>query len=115
MKQDEVTHHFVDENMTNYADYACTTDGVNMNTHNQACISKLEFGEPSPEYNGLYYIEMNFHAFNLSKMNEIVEVETEVEDSFWTIKNAAVTAGVSGFSLAAIAFILWGKRPNNLF
>ena len=48
-------------------------------------------------------------------MNEIVEVETEVEDSFWTIKNAAVTAGLSGFSLAAIAFILWGKRPNNLF
>jgi len=111
MKQDEVTHHFVDENMTNYADYACTTDGVNMNTHNQACISKLEFGEPSPEYNGLYYIEMNFHAFNLSKMNEVVEIETEVEDSFWTIKNVAVTAGFGGFSLGAIAFILWGRKP----
>ena len=114
MKQDEVTHHFVDENMTNYADYACTTDGVNMNTHNQACISKLEFGEPSQEYNGLYYIEMNFHAFNLSKMNEIVEIETEVEDSFWTIKNAVVTAGLGGFSLGVVAFILWSRKPTIL-
>ena len=34
--------HFVDENLTNYGDYACSTDGVNMNTPNQACISKLE-------------------------------------------------------------------------
>ncbi len=103
-------NYYVDENMTNYADYACTTDAVNMDTHNQACISKLEFGEPSAEYNGMDYIEMNFHAFNLSKMNEVVEIETEVEDSFWTIKNVAVTAGLGGFSLGAIAFILWSRK-----
>ena len=49
--------------MTNYADYACSTDGVNMNTHNQACIAKLEFGEPSQTYNGNSYIENTLNLF----------------------------------------------------
>ena len=39
-----------------------------MNTHNQACISKLEFGEPSVSYDGQTVIEMNFNAFNLSRL-----------------------------------------------
>ena len=105
-------NHYVDENLTNYADYACSTDGVNMNTPNQACISKLEFGEPSATYNGTNFIEMNFNAFNLSRLDIQKGVVTLKEDSgFWTIKNAAIVAGLTGFGIGMIAFVLWSRRP----
>ena len=105
-------NHYVDENLTNYADYACSTDGVNMNTPNQACISKLEFGEPSATYNGTNFIEMNFNAFNLSRLdiqNGVVTLKEE--NGFWTIKNATIVAGVTGFGIGMIAFVLWSRRP----
>ena len=105
-------NHYVDENLTNYADYACSTDGVNMNTPNQACISKLEFGEPSATYNGTNFIEMNFNAFNLSRLDIQNGVVTLKEESgFWTIKNATIVAGVTGFGIGMIAFVLWSRRP----
>ena len=104
-------NHQVDENMTNYADYMCSTDGVNMNTHNQACIAKLEFGEPSSSYNGNNYIEMKYHAFNLSRLEINQETKVTQDDDFWNIKNAAVAAGLGGFSLGGIAFVLWARRP----
>ena len=104
-------NHQVDENMTNYADYACSTDGVNMNTHNQACIAKLEFGEPSQTYNGNSYIEMNYHAFNLSRLNVNLENKVIQEDNFWKIQNVAAAAGLIGFGLGGIAFVLWARRP----
>ena len=105
-------NHYVDENLTNYADYACSTDGVNMNTPNQACISKLEFGEPSATYNGTNFIEMNFNAFNLSRLDIQNGVVTLKEESgFWTIKNATIVAGLTGFGIGMIAFVLWSRRP----
>ena len=104
-------NHFVDENLTNYGDYACSTDGVNMNTHNQACISKLEFGEPSQAYNGTSYIEMNYHAFNLSKLEIKEEIVIAEESGFWTVRNAAITAGALGFGAGIIAFVAWARRP----
>ena len=105
-------NHYVDENLTNYADYACSTDGVNMNTPNQACISKLEFGEPSATYNGTNFIEMNFNAFNLSRLDIQNGIVTLKEDSgFWTIKNATIVAGLTGFGIGMIAFVLWSRRP----
>ena len=104
-------NHQVDENLTNYADYACSTDGVNMNTHNQACIAKLEFGEPSQTYNGNNYIEMNYHAFNLSRLNVNLENKVIQEDNFWKIQNVAAAAGLIGFGLGGIAFVLWARRP----
>ena len=105
-------NHYVDENLTNYADYACSTDGVNMNTPNQACISKLEFGEPSATYNGTNFIEMNFNAFNLSRLDIQNGVVTLKEESgFWTIKNATIVAGVTGFGIGMIAFVRWSSRP----
>tara|TARA_B100002052_G_scaffold240722_1_gene225031 strand:- start:519 stop:2897 length:2379 start_codon:yes stop_codon:yes gene_type:complete len=103
--------HFVDENLTNYGDYACSTDGVNMNTHNQACISKLEFGEPSASYDGSTIIEMNFNAFNLSRLQMEVETIQEVEDTFWTISNVAILAGAGGFVSGAVMFVFWARRP----
>ena len=102
--------HHIDENMTNYGDYACSTDGVNMNTHNQACIAKLEFGEPSSSYNG-NYIEMMYNAFNLSRLEIKQDNVVTQEDGFWNIKNAAVAAGLVGFSLGGVAFVLWARRP----
>ena len=102
--------HFVDENLTNYADYACSTDGVNMNTHNQACISKLEFGEPSVSYDGQTVIEMNFNAFNLSRLEMKVEIIQEVEESIWTIRNVALLAGAGGFAGGALALVFFGRR-----
>jgi hypothetical protein len=107
----ESGNHYVDENLTNYADYACSTDGVNMNTPNQACISKLEFGEPSSSYNGTNFIEMNFNAFNLSRLQIGVEIIQEVEDIFWTTKNVAVLTGASGFIAGAAMFVFWTRRP----
>ena len=105
-------NHYVDENLTNYADYACSTDGVNMNTPNQACISKLEFGEPSATYNGTNFIEMNFNAFNLSRLDIQNGIVTLKEDSgFWTIKNATIVAGLTGFGIGMIVFVLWSRRP----
>ena len=104
-------NHQIDENMTNYGDYMCSTDGVSMNTHNQACIAKLEFGEPSQSYNGNYYIEMMYHAFNLSRLEIKQETEVTQEDVFWNIRNTTVVAGLGGFSLGAVAFILWARRP----
>jgi hypothetical protein len=101
----------VDENLTNYADYACSTDGVNMNTPNQACISKLEFGEPSSSYNGTNFIEMNFNAFNLSRLQIDVEIIQEVEDIFWTTKTVAVLTGAGGFIAGAAMFVFWTRRP----
>ena len=103
-------NHQVDENMTNYEDYACSTDGVNMNTHNQACIAKLEFREPSSSYNG-NYIEMLYNAFNLSRLEIKQDNVVTQEDGFWNIKNAAVAAGLVGFSLGGVAFVLWARRP----
>ena len=103
-------NHHIDENMTNYGDYACSTDGVNMNTHNQACIAKLEFGEPSSSYNG-NYIEMMYNAFNLSRLEIKQDNVVTQEDGFWNIKNAAVAAGLVGFSLGGVAFVLWARRP----
>ena len=103
-------NHHIDENMTNYGDYACSTDGVNMNTHNQACIAKLEFGEPSSSYNG-NYIEMLYNAFNLSRLEIKQDNVVTQEDGFWNIKNAAVAAGLVGFSLGGVAFVLWARRP----
>ena len=103
--------HYVDENMTNYGDYACSTDGVSMTTSNQACISKLEFGEPSSAYNGTTFIEMNYNAFNLSRLQMEVETIQEIEDTFWTIRNVAVIAGASGFVGGAVAFVFWARRP----
>ena len=102
--------HYVDENMTNYGDYACSTDGVNMNTANQACISKLEFGEPSSAYNGTNFIEMNFNAFNLSRLQMEVETIQEIEESVWTIRNVALLAGAGGFAGGALALVFWGRR-----
>jgi len=104
-------NHFVDENLTNYGDYACSTDGVSMTTPNQACISKLEFGEPSSAYNGTNFIEMNFNAFNLSRLQMEVEIIQEVEDTFWTIRNVAAFAGLGGFTAGIIAFVIWARRP----
>ena len=104
-------YHYVDENLTNYGDYACSTDGVNMNTPNQACISKLEFGEPSSAYNGTNFIEMNFNAFNLSRLQMEVEIIQEVEDTFWTIRNVAILAGAGGFVGGAVMFVFWARRP----
>ena len=124
-------NHFVDENLTNYDDHACSTDGVNMNTHNQACIEKLEFGEPSQSYNGTSYIEMNYYAFNLSRVNVPViyiaqdeptvwlffwQIEEDGKKSFmisnpWTIRNVAITAGALGFGAGIIAFVGWARRP----
>ena len=104
-------NHFVDENLTNYGDYACSTDGVNMNTHNQACIEKLEFGEPSQDYNGTSYIEMNYHAFNLSMLEIKEEIVIAEKDEFWTIRNVAITAGALGFGAGIIAFVGWARRP----
>ena len=103
--------HHIDENMTNYGDYACSTDGVNMNTHNQACIAKLEFGEPSQSYNGNYYIEMMYNAFNLSRLEIRQETEVTQEDVFWNIRNTTVVAGLGGFGLGVVAFVLWARRP----
>jgi len=103
--------HYVDENMTNYGDYACSTDGVSMTTPNQACISKLEFGEPSSAYNGTNFIEMNFNAFNLSRLQMEVEIIQEVEDTFWTIRNVAILAGAGGFVAGAVMFVFWARRP----
>ena len=107
----ETGDHYVDENMTNYGDYACSTDGVSMTTSNQACISKLEFGEPSSDYNGTNFIEMNFNAFNLSRLQMEVEIIQEVEDTFWTIRNVAILAGAGGFVAGAVMFVLWARRP----
>ena len=104
-------NHHIDENMTNYGDYACSTDGVNMNTHNQACIAKLEFGEPSSSYNG-NYIEMMYNAFNLSRLEIKQDNVVTQEDGFWNIKNAAVAAGLVGFSLGGVAFVLWARSPK---
>ena len=104
-------NHQVDENMTNYGDYACSTDGVNMNTHNQACIAKLEFGEPSQTYNGNSHIEMKYHAFNLSRLEIKPVNEIAQEDEFWTVKNATIVAGFTGFGIGMIAFVLWARRP----
>ena len=104
-------NHQVDENMTNYEDYACSTDGVNMNTHNQACIAKLEFGEPSSSYNG-NYIEMMYHSFNLSRLEIKQDNVVTQEDGFWNVKNAAVAAGLVGFSLGGVAFFLWARSPK---
>ena len=107
-------NHQVDENMTNYADYMCSTDGVNMNTHNQACIAKLEFGEPSSSYNGNNYIEMKYHAFNLSRLElkDDKQVVTQ-ENSFWTANNAKIVAKWSGFGIGVSAFVLWSLRKKN--
>ena len=104
-------NHFVDENLTNYDDYACSTDGVNMNTHNQACIEKLEFGEPSQSYNGTSYIEMNYYAFNLSRLEIKEEIVIAEKDEFWTVRNVAITAGALGFAAGIIAFVGWARRP----
>ena len=107
----EEGNHQVDENMTNYEDYACSTDGVNMNTHNQACIAKLEFGEPSSSYNG-NYIEMMYHSFNLSRLEIKQDNVVTQEDGFWNVKNAAIAAGLVGFSLGGGAFVLWARSPK---
>ena len=104
-------NHFVNENLTNYGDYACSTDGVNMNTHNQACIEKLEFGEPSQSYNGTSYIEMNYYAFNLSRLEIKEEIVIAEKDEFWTVRNVAITAGALGFAAGIIAFVGWARRP----
>ena len=104
-------NHFVDENLTNYDDHACSTDGVNMNTHNQACIEKLEFGEPSQSYNGTSYIEMNYYAFNLSRLEIKEEIVIAEKDEFWTVRNVAITAGALGFAAGIIAFVGWARRP----
>ena len=104
-------NHFVDENLTNYDDYACSTDGVNMNTHNQACIEKLEFGEPSQSYNGTSYIEMNYYAFNLSRLEIKEEIVIAEKDEFWTVRNVAITAGALGFAAGIIVFVGWARRP----
>ena len=105
-------NHYVDENLTNYVDYACSTDGVNMNTPNQACISKLEFGEPSTTYNGTNFIEMNFNAFNLSRLGiQDDGITLQEESGFWTVRNATIIAGFGGFSIAMAAFVLWSRRP----
>ncbi len=103
-------NHYVDENVTNYGDYMCSTDVVNMNTHNQACIAKLEFGEPSSSYSG-NYIEMMYHSFNLSRLEIKQDTQITQEDGFWNIKNVAVAAGLVGFSLGGVAFVLWARRP----
>ncbi len=105
-------NHYVDENLTNYVDYACSTDGVNMNTPNQACISKLEFGEPSNTYNGTNFIEMNFNAFNLSRLGiQNDGIILKEESGFWNVRNATIIAGFGGFSIAMAAFVLWSRRP----
>ena len=105
-------NHYVDENLTNYVDYACSTDGVNMNTPNQACISKLEFGEPSTTYNGTNFIEMNFNAFNLSRLGiQDDGITLQEESGFWNVRNATIIAGFGGFSVAMAAFVLWSRRP----
>ena len=105
-------NHYVDENLTNYVDYACSTDGVNMNTPNQACISKLEFGEPSNTYNGTNFIEMNFNAFNLSRLDiQNDGIILKEESGFWNVRNATIIAGFGGFSIAMAAFVLWSRRP----
>ena len=82
-----------------------------MNTHNQACIAKLEFGEPSQTYNGDNYIEMKYHAFNLSRLEIKPVNEIAQERGFWTVKNTAIVAGFTGFSIGSIAFVLWARRP----
>ena len=81
-----------------------------MNTPNQACISKLEFGEPSSAYNGTNFIEMNYNAFNLSRLQIEVEIIPEVEETIWTIRNVALLAGAGGFAGGALALVFWGRR-----
>ena len=107
----EEGNHQVDENMTNYNDYMCSTDGVSMNTHKQACVAKLEFGEPSVNYNGTYYIEMMYDAFNLSRLEIKEEIEVTKEEEFWNVKNTAAIAGIIGFGAGLIAFVVWARRP----
>ncbi|MEC7687250.1 MAG: hypothetical protein VX817_02630, partial [Candidatus Thermoplasmatota archaeon] len=94
------------ENLTNYGDYACSTDGVNMNTHNQACISKLEFGEPSSAYNGTNFIEMNFNAFNLSRLGSQNEIGSINEKDEGLLPAPSVVA-----ALGIIVFVVWARRP----
>ena len=54
---------------------------------------------------------MKYHAFNLSRLE--VELETKVieQEGFWNIRNAAAAAGLIGFGLGGIAFVLWARRP----
>ena len=33
------------------------------------------------------------------------------ENNFWTVKNATIVAGVTGFGIGMIAFVLWARRP----
>jgi len=98
-------NHQVDENITNYADYMCSTDGVNMNTHNQACIAKLEFGEPSSSHNGNDYIEMKYHAFNLSRLE--IKQDTKV-----TTENDSLLPGPSFASIVAMLAIIVYRRKK---
>ena len=73
-------------------------------------ISKLEFGEPSVSYDGQTVIEMNFNAFNLSRLEMKVEIIQEVEESIWTIRNVALLAGAGGFAGGALALVFFGRR-----
>ena len=57
------------------------------------------------------FIEMNFNAFNLSRLQMEVEIIQEVEDTFWTIRNVAILAGAGGFVGGAVMFVFWARRP----
>ena len=54
---------------------------------------------------------MNFHAFNLSRLEVKPVNEIAQEGGYWTVKNAAIVAGFTGFSIGMIAFVLWARRP----
>jgi hypothetical protein len=82
-----------------------------MTTPNQACISKLEFGEPSSVYNGTNFIEMNFNAFNLSRLPAELNPIQESKVTFWSDKNVAIFAGLGGFTAGIMVFIFWARRP----
>ena len=61
--------------------------------------------------NGNNYIEMNYHAFNLSRLELKPETTIVEENSFWTVKNGTIVAGFTGFGIGMIAFVLWARRP----
>jgi len=52
-----------------------------------------------------------YNAFNLSRLEIKQDNVVTQEDGFWNIKNAAVAAGLVGFSLGGVAFVLWARRP----
>ena len=45
----------------------------------------------------------------LGIQNEISSLNEE--SSFWNVRNTAMTAGLAGFGIGIIAFVVWARRP----